>query len=93
MVSGCTGGAFFKEDFSWFDFTPDHQFYINWHLIPDLVIHTQPMEAWSPLVNPAALATNKWWLWDDQTRPMLVRRPIWWDAKDQSVLVCYGLHF
>ncbi|KAK7685246.1 hypothetical protein QCA50_011609 [Cerrena zonata] len=85
MVSGCNGGRFFKQDFSWFNCTQDNTFIVHWDKLPhhiDIPVHVQ---AFQPFVNPNLSGLNMWWTWDDKTPPLGVQRPPWWDSTEDQI--------
>lgn len=87
MLNGCRGGAFFEQNFDWFDTTRPDRFAISWHLLPE---HMEPFVAPRHIIHlltDAHRRLNKWWLWDGEAHHSNVTRPEWWDVTRDTTKV------
>ena len=87
MLSGCRGGAFFHQDWSWCDSSHKDRFIIRWQDVPRNLAPFVAIETLTD-VSPTVLTMNRWWLWSDDIQACNVRRPLWWDVTEDSLQVC-----
>lgn len=88
MLSGCTGGKYFAQDYSWLQCDPSAPFAIDWDRFPGYIQpHLDKPQSYREI--RARGDRSLWWEYNEDFHYM--KTPKWWNVSEADVPVLASL--